>query len=291
MTSPRYFIRALALVIVLAPALATTSAAAGRSIGQIIDDTTITAEIKAKLTADKLSNLTKIDVKSEAGVVTLGGTVDSAERRARAAQIASNVSGVKSVVNNIEVAGSGATASTPPPSAPSPSAVGVEVTGTVASVDATSGTITLQDGRVLKTTDQTAVWQPSSVGALKPGAQVLVRGATPAGYQSGAPGASRNWRMATVTRVDRSAGELVLNDGTAVKVTPTTHVLQRSPPVCATTPRPDRGGLRGGRVHGVARGARCLRGGGRVDAHGVGEVAVTRHPSAALHSGPQEARP
>jgi len=228
MTSPRHFIRALALVIVLAPALATTSAAAGRSIGQIIDDTTITAEIKAKLTADKLSNLTKIDVKSEAGVVTLGGTVDSAERRARAAQIAGNVSGVKSVVNNIEVAGSGATASTPPPSAPSPSAVGVEVTGTVASVDATSGTITLQDGRVLKTTDQTAVWQPSSVGALKPGAQVLVRGATPAGYQSGAPGASRNWRMATVTRVDRSAGELVLNDGTAVKVTPTTHVHRGS---------------------------------------------------------------
>ena len=78
MTSPRHFIRTLALVIVLAPALATTSAAAGRSIGQIIDDTTITAEIKAKLTADKLSNLTKIDVKSEAGVVTLGGTVDSA---------------------------------------------------------------------------------------------------------------------------------------------------------------------------------------------------------------------
>jgi hypothetical protein len=221
MTSPRQFIRALALVIVLAPALATTSAAAGRSIGQIIDDTTITAEIKAKLTADKLSNLTRIDVKSEAGVVTLGGTVDSAERRARAAQIASNVSGVKSVVNNIEVAGSGATASTPPPST-------VEVTGTVASVDTASGTITLQDGRVLKTTDQTAVWQPSSVGALKPGAQVLVRGATPAGYQSGAPSASRNWRMATVTRVDRSAGELVLNDGTAVKVTPTTHVHRGS---------------------------------------------------------------
>jgi hyperosmotically inducible periplasmic protein len=226
MTSPRHFIRALGLVVALAASAATPAAAAGRSIGQIIDDATITAEIRAKLTADKLSNLTKIDVKSEAGVVTLGGTVDSAERRARAAQIASNVGGVKSVVNNIEVAGAGATASTPPTSAPSGSTV--EVTGTVASVDAATGTITLQDGRVLKTTDQTAVWQPSSVGALKPGVHVLVRGATPAGYQPGAGTSTRSWRMATVTRVDRSASELVLSDGTAVKVTPTTHVHRGS---------------------------------------------------------------
>ena len=225
MTSPRPVIRALALVVTLA-LLTTTAAAAGRTIGQIIDDATITAEIKAKLAADKLSNLTKIDVKSEAGVVTLGGTVDSADRRARAAQIAANVNGVKTVVNNIDVAGGGATASVPPASAPASSTV--EVTGTVASVDPASGTITLQDGRVLKATDQTAVWQPTTVGALKPGAQVLVRGAAPAGYQSGAGSGARNWRMATVTRVDRAANELVLNDGTAVKVTPTTHVHRGS---------------------------------------------------------------
>jgi len=219
MRSPRGFIRALTLVTVLALAAAAPASAA-RTIGQIIDDATITAEIKAKLTADKLSNLTKIDVKSESGVVTLAGTVDSADRRARAAQIASNVSGVKTVLNNIEVWGTGSTAAT----TPAPASPTLEATGTVASVDPATGTITLQDGRVLKATDQTAIWQPSSMSALKPGAQVLVRGAAPAGYQPGAETGARHWRMATVSRVDRSANELILNDGTAVKVTSATNV-------------------------------------------------------------------
>jgi hypothetical protein len=35
------------------------SPAAARSVGQVIDDTVVTTEVKAKLTADKLSNLTK----------------------------------------------------------------------------------------------------------------------------------------------------------------------------------------------------------------------------------------
>jgi hypothetical protein len=196
-----------------------------RTIGQIIDDATIVAEVTAKLTADKLSNFTKINVKSDAGTVTLSGTVDSAERRARAAQIAAGVNGVKTVLNNIEVSG-GSTASTPPPpaSATTPAAAPVEVTGTVASVDAGSGTITLQDGRMLKATDQTIVWQPASLASLKPGSQVLVRGAAASDYRTGAAAGTRNWRMATVSRVDRSAGELRLSDGSTVKVTSATNV-------------------------------------------------------------------
>jgi|SRR5690242_5248715 BON domain len=224
MTSRGRLVRSLALVLALALAGATPAVAAGRTIGQVIDDATITAEIKAKLAADKLSNLTKIDVKSDTGNVTLGGTVDSVERRERAVQIATNVGGVKSVVNNIAVAGSTAAApsTTPPGSVPPlPSTAGVEATGTIASVDPATGTITLTDGRVLRATDQTLVWQPTTVGALKPGTQVLVRGAAPAGYQASA---SRNWRMATVTRVDRANNELVLNDGSTVKVSSATRV-------------------------------------------------------------------
>src|SRR2546422_9787447 len=101
----RGFISTLMLVVMPALAAAAPASAASRTIGQIIDDAAIVAEVKTKLTADKLSNLTKIDVKSESGVVTLGGTVDSADRRARAAQIAANVNGVKSVLNNIEASG------------------------------------------------------------------------------------------------------------------------------------------------------------------------------------------
>jgi hyperosmotically inducible periplasmic protein len=64
-----------------------------RTIGQIIDDTAIVAAVKAKITADRLSNLVRIDVKSNDGVVTLSGTVDSLERRDRIVQIAGWVDG------------------------------------------------------------------------------------------------------------------------------------------------------------------------------------------------------
>ena len=188
-----------------------------RSIGQKIDDAAIVAEVMARLTADKFSNLAKIDVKSDAGVVTLAGTVDSAERRARAAQIASSVSGVKTVLNNIDVTGVASAAAGPPAS---PAGAPVEVTGTVAAVDTAAGTITLQDGRVMQATDQTVVWQPSTVAGLRPGSRVLLRGATPVAAGTG----SRHWRMATISRVNRSAGELVLSDGSTVKVTPATDV-------------------------------------------------------------------
>jgi len=226
MTTFRYLSRGLVLGMTLSLAAAAPAAAAGRTIGQIIDDAAIVAEVKAKLGADKLSNLTKIDVKSDAGVVTLGGTVDTVERRARAVQIAAAVNGVKTVLNNIEVSGAGGVASnpsTPPATPPVPTASPLEVTGIVASIDPATNTITLQDGRVLRATDQTVVWQPSTVGALKPGAQVLVRGASPTAYQGATP-STRYWRMATVSRVDRSANELLLNDGTTLKLTPTTNV-------------------------------------------------------------------
>ena len=56
-----------------------------RTFGQIIDDATIVASVKAKLAADRLSNLWEIDVKATEGVVTLSGTVDTPERRDRIA--------------------------------------------------------------------------------------------------------------------------------------------------------------------------------------------------------------
>jgi hypothetical protein len=225
------------LTIVAAVVVMAAPSGQARTVGQLIDDATLVATIKAKLTADQLSNLTKIDVKADRGVVTLGGTVDSLERRARAVQIASGVDGVKSIVNDIQVSGGGVTSSTAPtttaptastpPTATTPPAsgdAGVDATGTIAQVDPATDTITLTDGRVLKATPRTVVWQPSTVQALKPGSQVLVRGAAPAGFQPPATTSSREWRMGTVSRVDRGANQLVLTDGTIVRVTPATPV-------------------------------------------------------------------
>ena len=231
-------IRVLGLVLILGLGvlLATMSVSGSvsgqaRTVGQIIDDAALVASIKTKLTAEKLSNLMKIDVKSDNGVVTLSGTVDSLERRARAVQIASGVEGVKHVVDNLQVAEAAASPSpTPPATAPGPvgttgpSIAGIDATGTVARVDPATGTIALQDGRVLKATDHTVVWQSTSVQALQPGTQVLVRGATPTGFESGAAAPPR---MGTVRSVDRGAGQFVLTDGTVVRVTPSTTIIRR----------------------------------------------------------------
>jgi len=213
-------IASLALAALLALAVGGVVRAHARTVGEIIDDTRITAEVVTRLTAESPSNFVKIDVKSESGVVTLTGTVDSAEKRSRAAQITGAVSGVKGLVNNIQVAGAGS-----PPDTASSSSVGratIDATGTVASVDASSGTITLSDGRVLRANDRTTVYQPTSVQALKPGDRVLVRGAAPVTVR--AP----ETRMGTVARVDAARQQLVLTDGTVVRVPSTTNVHRGS---------------------------------------------------------------
>ena len=223
-------------LLVCALALALTAGAsapaAARSVGQVIDDTAITTEIKARLTADKLSNLTRIEVKTDNGIVTLNGVVDEAARRTRAAQIAAAVGGVKGIVNNIHVAGS-----TIPPVPAAPGAVvvppptgavsSIDATGVVAQVDQATGTITLQDGRVVRLTPNTVVWQPSSVQSLRPGAQVFVREAAPVTVQT-TPTTAPEWRMGTVRTVDRAANQLVLTDGSVVRVAPTAIVRRGS---------------------------------------------------------------
>ena len=54
-----------------------------RTVGQVLDDAAIVASIKAKIAADRLSNLWSIEVGSHESVVTLGGTVDTPEGAAR----------------------------------------------------------------------------------------------------------------------------------------------------------------------------------------------------------------
>jgi hyperosmotically inducible protein len=166
-----------------------------RTIGEIIDDTRIAGEVKARLTAESLSNFVKIEVATDSGIVTLSGTVDTPDRRARAAQIASAVSGVKGLVNNIQVEGTAQspaaspappppTSSAPPRSAPPDRA---EVAGTVASVNPVAGTITLTDGRVFRVPTGT-VWQPVPLADVQPGRFVIVRHAR--SLDSPAPSAS-----------------------------------------------------------------------------------------------------
>ena len=75
----------------------------GQTAGQYVDDSTITASVKAKLVGDKTVNLTRIEVDTTNQVVTLNGIVESADQRAKAEQLARQVGGVKGVKNNLQV--------------------------------------------------------------------------------------------------------------------------------------------------------------------------------------------
>jgi hypothetical protein len=100
----------------------------GRSFGQQWDDKTITSQVKSKLTTESFGNLFSTSVGTHYGVVYLEGIVSTPEQRAEAERIASRVSGVKRVVNDIvvvprdaKVAGT-PTGSSPAASPASPSA-------------------------------------------------------------------------------------------------------------------------------------------------------------------------
>ena len=71
--------------------------------GAKLDDATITTKVKSGIIAEPGLDAMDINVNTAGGVVTLLGTVDSSERRARAEQIARNTEGVKSVDNQLNI--------------------------------------------------------------------------------------------------------------------------------------------------------------------------------------------
>ncbi len=79
------------------------TAMTGQTTGELVDDSTITASVKAKLVGDKAANLTRIEVDTTNQVVTLNGVVESADQKAKAEQLTRQVGGVKSVKNNLQV--------------------------------------------------------------------------------------------------------------------------------------------------------------------------------------------
>jgi len=68
-----------------------------------VGDTSITAKVKLALHDDKLINKDTIHVDTVAGVVTLSGIVGSTEESERATQIARSTTGVRDVVNNLQL--------------------------------------------------------------------------------------------------------------------------------------------------------------------------------------------
>ena len=80
---------------------------AAESVGEYVDDAKITASVKAKLTAEKAANFTKIGVETSNNVVSLTGEVDSKDQKEKAEKIAKQVTGVKRVDNKLQIKAGG----------------------------------------------------------------------------------------------------------------------------------------------------------------------------------------
>ena len=75
-----------------------------KASGPEFENAKLTAIIKAQLAREDQATLQAVTVDvGDDGVVKLKGTVSSAEKKAKAEEIARKVDGVKSVVNNLEV--------------------------------------------------------------------------------------------------------------------------------------------------------------------------------------------
>ena len=75
------------------------------SVGEYVDDTSITTSVKAKFVGDKQVDASSISVETLNGTVQLEGFAKSEAERSAAEQIARSTKGVKEVRNGIVVRG------------------------------------------------------------------------------------------------------------------------------------------------------------------------------------------
>jgi len=85
-------------------ALLVASLTVGVACTKAISDSDLTNQVQSKLTADSGLQDKHLDVQTSAGVVTLAGTVENDAQRTAAARYASEVPGIKQVVNNLQIA-------------------------------------------------------------------------------------------------------------------------------------------------------------------------------------------
>ena len=93
--------KATMLAVILAAPLATIGC--GKTIGETIDDTTITTRVKTSMLNDPAVGGMKIDVDTYKGVVTLSGRVKSQAEHDQALALARQVDGVTEVKDALQV--------------------------------------------------------------------------------------------------------------------------------------------------------------------------------------------
>jgi osmotically-inducible protein OsmY len=93
-------LKTLVMALVLAAPLVT---GCGKTVGETIDDTTITTRVKTAMLNDPAVGGLRIDVDTFKGVVTLSGRVKSEAEKQQAVTLARRVSGVTEVKDTLQV--------------------------------------------------------------------------------------------------------------------------------------------------------------------------------------------
>ena len=88
---------------ILAVTLAVATVACGKTVGEAIDDTTITTRVKTAMLNDPAVGGLRIDVDTFKGAVTLSGRVKSQSEHDQAIAIARGVNGVTDVKDALQV--------------------------------------------------------------------------------------------------------------------------------------------------------------------------------------------
>jgi osmotically-inducible protein OsmY len=89
------------LLMLIATFAACASTRTQESAGEYVDDSVITAKVKALLAADDFLKSFQISVETYKGIVQLSGFVNSRQAVDKAGQIARSVKGVTSVKNSL----------------------------------------------------------------------------------------------------------------------------------------------------------------------------------------------
>ena len=95
--------RLTVLVLVMTLVAPLLFAACGKSVGDTIDDATITTRVKTALLNDPDVGVLRIDVDTFKGVVTLSGRVKTKEEEAKAIALARKISDVTDVKSTLQI--------------------------------------------------------------------------------------------------------------------------------------------------------------------------------------------
>ena len=88
---------------ILALALIAPVAGCGKTVGETIDDATITTRVKTAFVNDPVVGALRIDVDTFKGLVTLSGRVKSKDEEVKAIELARKIKGVTDVKSTLVI--------------------------------------------------------------------------------------------------------------------------------------------------------------------------------------------